>query len=82
MADLGTYEVVYPEIKHPLMNKKQQVKERYLQALRYYIDLFTEGRNREKSIYRLDTLSKRLLDKSVEELPLLEEKSIERLLVV
>ena len=74
MADLDTYEVAYPDIKHPLMNKKQQVKERYLQSLRYYIDSFTEGGNLEKSMYRLDTLSRRLLDKFVEELPLLEEK--------
>ena len=75
MESLSTYEVAYPDILHPLINEKQQLKEKYIQLLGYYVDLFLEGSDKSKSAYRLDTLSKILLNKSAVELPAFDAKA-------
>ena len=75
MASLCTYEVAYPEIVHPLINQKKQLKEKYIQLLRYYAELLSDDIDKEKSFYRLNALSKILLNKSVTELPLFDKKA-------
>ena len=73
MASLSTYEIAYPDVLHPLINEKQQLKEKYIQLLGYYVDLFLEGN--DKSVFRLDTLSKILLNKPAVELPVFDAKA-------
>ena len=73
MASLSTYEIAYPDVLHPLINEKQQLKEKYIQLLGYYVDLFLEGN--DKSVFRLDTLSKILLNKPAVELPVFAAKA-------
>lgn len=75
MTNLSTYEVAYPDIIHPLINEKQQLKEKYIRLLRHYVDLFLEGNNKSKSVYRLDALCKILLNRPVAELPSFDEKA-------
>ena len=75
MVSLSTYEIVYPDLVHPLINEKQQLKEKYIQLLRYYLDLFLEGIDKSKSAYRLDALSRILLNKPTVELPVFDAKA-------
>ena len=75
MASLSTYEVAYPDVLHPLINEKQQLKEKYIQLLGYYVDLFLEGSDKSKSAYRLDALSEILLNKPAVELPVFDAKA-------
>ena len=78
MASLSTYEVAYPDILHPLINEKQQLKEKYIQLLGYYVDLLLESSDKSKSAYRLDALSKILLNKPAVELPVFDAKAYEK----
>ena len=75
MTSLSTYEVAYPDIMHPLINEKQQLKEKYIRLLGHYVDLFLEGNDKSKSVYRLDSLCKILLNRPVAELPSFDEKA-------
>ena len=75
MTSLSTYEVAYPDIIHPLINEKQQLKEKYIRLLGHYVDLFLEGNDKSKSVYRLDSLCKILLNRPVAELPSFDEKA-------
>lgn len=63
------YEVAYPEIAHPLILEKQLLKEKYIKLLGYYLNLYLDGINKEKGLYRLETLSGILLNKSLVEVP-------------
>lgn len=74
MENLCIYEVAYPEIAHPLILEKQLLKEKYVKLLGYYLNLYLDGTNKEKGLYRLETLSKILLNKSVVEVLAFDEK--------
>lgn len=74
MENLCIYEVAYPEIAHPLILEKPLLKEKYVKLLGYYLNLYLNGTNKEKGLYRLETLSKILLNKSVVEVLAFDEK--------
>ena len=74
MEDLCIYEVAYPEIKHPLKNEKQVLKQKYIQLLRYYVELYLDESNKKQGMFRLDTLSKILLNIPVAEVPPFDDK--------
>lgn len=75
MTSLCTYEVAYPDIVHPLIKEKRQLKENYIRLLYHYAGMFLKESDTGKSLYRLDALSKILLNKPAEKQPPFDKKS-------
>lgn len=69
MGNLGIYEIAYPNIKHPLCTENKILKEKYIQLLKYFIKDIEDECGYEKCRYRLNLLSKILLDKKADEIP-------------
>lgn len=65
VVEISTYEVAYPDIVHPLIDEKFQVKEKYILLLEHFVNLFADVNIKKSSSYRLDTLSKILLGTSI-----------------
>lgn len=62
MVTLDSYVICYPQIKHPLVMEKEELKQKYIYLLRYYADKYCP--NDQTILYRIKTLSNVLFYKN------------------